>query len=78
MDNVEVVLPYDEDALAYLDEVQALAEGGLDDGKLDEAGGCHHTWLHRDLRVRHNSVVEEDMDSLVEDHGVEAVRTSNP
>lgn len=78
MDKVEVVLPYDGDALAYLGEVQALAEGGLDDGKLDEAGGCRHTWLDRDLRVRHNAVEEEDMDSLVEDHGVVAVRTSNP
>ena len=40
--------------------------------------GCHHTWLDRDLRAHRNVAVEEDMDSLEEDHDVEAARTSNP
>lgn len=68
---MEAVLPYDVDALAYLgDGVLAMVEEDLlDDGddKLDEVEGCHHTWLDRDLRVRHNEVVGEGMNSLLVD-----------
>ena len=72
-------LPYDADASTYLDDgVLALAEGVLlDDDRIDEVGGCHHTWLHRDLRERHNEVAGEDMNSLVENHDAEAAHTSN-
>lgn len=74
---MEVVLPYGADALAYPGGgVLAMVEGELlDDGKMDEVGGYHHTWVHRDLRVRHNEVVGEDMNILVEDHDAVVVHT---
>ena len=72
-----MVLPYDVDALAYPGGGVLTMVGGelLDDGKMDEVGDCHHTWVHRDLRVRHNEVVAEDMNTLVEDHDAVAVHT---
>jgi hypothetical protein len=74
---VAAALPYEVDASAYLgDEVLAMVgEDLLDGGKVGEGGGYHHTSEHRDLQVRHNEMVGEDTDSLVEDRDAKAAHT---
>ena len=72
------VLPYEVDASAYLDdEGLIMAEEGLDEGTMNEVGGCHHTSLYRDLRVRHNEVVGEDKNNLVGGHDAEGAHKKN-
>lgn len=74
-----VVLPCEVGASAYLDdEVLVLVAGGLDDGMVDEAGGCLHTSVDRGLHVRQNEVVGEDMSNLVEARDAYVAHTENP
>ena len=78
-DKVVAALPYEVDVSTYLgDEVLTMAEEDLlDDGKMDEVGDCHRTLLYPDLQERHNEVVGEDMNNLLEDHDAEATHRKN-
>jgi len=79
MDKVAAVLPYEVDASAYLGDVvlEMVEEVLLDDGKMDGVENCRHTWLYRDLQTRHNEMVGEDINSLMEGHDAEPGRTKN-
>jgi len=77
-DMAVVGLPCEVDALACLnDEVLVRVEDGLlDGGRVNEVADFRHTWVDHGHQVRHNEVVEEDMNSLMaEDHDAGVAHT---